>query len=354
MPRNKKEEIMKTKMLKMGYLLITSFICAGFLSSAYAGQTPALPKQASIATHLVGGIFHALGMGVAKVVTNHTPIRVVVKPTSGPFTYMPMLNTGEVEMGLPNSLDTKYAFDGSPILKYERTNNLRMLLPGGPNVGMIPIVARKDSGIKTIADLKGRRVTAGFSGNVVMALQMEGHLALGGLSWDDVVKVPVVDYKTALQAIRDGRAEACFGANYFAAATLELNEAVKLHPIPLDTSNPAYVKRFKELLPGFKIVEVKPTLWLPGPTTVTSYAINLVAYAGFSEDAGYLMVKTLYENYKELNAVGGAAEDWKPEYFCDPEPLIPYHPGTIRYYKEKGLWTPAMEKLQNELLAKAK
>ena len=189
---------MKTKMLKMGYLLITSFICAGFLSSAYAGQTPALPKQASIATHLVGGIFHALGMGVAKVVTNHTPIRVVVKPTSGPFTYMPMLNTGEVEMGLPNSLDTKYAFDGSPILKYERTNNLRMLLPGGPNVGMIPIVARKDSGIKTIADLKGRRVTAGFSGNVVMALQMEGHLALGGLSWDDVVKVPVVDYKTAL------------------------------------------------------------------------------------------------------------------------------------------------------------
>ena len=345
---------MEKKISKISYLLFTLLILAGFLSSAYAGQAVTLPKQASIVTHLIGGVFHALGMGIAKVVTNHTPIRVVVKPTSGSFTYMPMLNTGEVEMGLPNSLDTKYAFDGNPILNYERTNNLRMLLPGGPNVGMIPIVARKDSGIKTIADLKGKRVTGDFGGNVVIALQMEGHLALGGLTWKDVVKVPVVDYKTALQALRDGRAEAGFGGNYFGAATLELNEAVKLYPIPLETSNPAYVKRFKELLPGFKIVEVKPTMWLTSPTTVTSFPINLVAYAGFSEDAGYLIVKTLYENYKELNAVGGAAEDWKPEYFFDPEPLIPYHPGTIKYYKEKGLWTPALENIQKELLIKAK
>lgn len=346
---------MKKKIFKISFILFTLLVLSGFLSSAYvAAQAVTLPKQASIATHRIGGVFHALGVGIAKVLSSHTPIRVVVKPYSGPFTYMPMINTGEIEMGLPNSIDTKYAFDGNPILGYKRTNNERLLLPGGPNIGMIPIAARMDSGIKTIADLKGKRVTAGFSGNVVIALQMEGHLALGGLTWKDVAQVPMVDYKDALTAIKEGRVQAGFMGNYFGAATLELIEAVKLHPLPLDTSNPAYVKRFKELLPGFSIVEIKPTMWLTKPTTVTSFPINLVAHAGFSEEAGYLIVKALYEHYKELNAVGGAAEDWKPDVFFDPEPLIPYHPGTVKYYKEKGLWTAAMESIQKKLLEQAK
>ena len=333
---------------------IVLLVIAGFLSAGLAQPAVKLPKQASIGTHRVGGVFHALGVGMAKVLNKHTPIKVVVKPFSGPGTYMAMINTGEIDMGLPNSLDTKYAFDGNPILGYKKTNNERMLLPGGPNVGMIPIAARKDTGIRTIADLRGKRVAADFGGNPVIALEMEAHLALGGLTWGDVVKVPVVDYKDGLTAIREGRVDAGFMGNYFGAATLDLVQAVELFPIPLKPSKPEHLKRFTELLPGFKIVEIQPTMWLKEPTTVTSFPINLVGYAGFSQDAVYVIVKALYENYKEFNAVGGIAKTWKPDVFFDPDPLIPYHPGTVKYYKEKGLWTSEVEKIQKELLKKAK
>ena len=343
--------------MKLGRIIgigIVLLVIAGFLSAGLVQAAGKLPKQASIATHRVGGIFHAGGVGIAKVVANHTPLKIVVKPFSGPSTYMPMINTGEIDMGLPNALDTKYAFDGNPILRYKRMNHERLLLPGGMNVGMIPIAARKDSGIRTISDLKGKRVASDFGGHLVIALEMEAHLALGGLTWDDVVKVPVVDYKDGLRAIREGRVDAGFIGNYYGAATLDLLQAVELYPMPLDTSNPKYVKRFQELLPGFEIRTVQPTMWLKQPTTVVAFRINLVAYDGFSADAGYLIVKTLYENYKELNAVGGILKTWKPDLFFDPKPLIPYHPGAVKYYKEKGLWTSKLDKLQKELLEKAK
>jgi len=334
-------------------LLFTALI-GGFSLGSYAMAQSKLPAQTSIGSHRVGGSFHQAAVGIAKVLSSYTSVKVVVKPYSGPGTYMALLNNGEIDMGLPNSLDTKYAFEGNPLLYKERMVNERLLLPGGFNIGLMPIVPRKDSGIKTIADLKGKRVNSNFGGNRVISLQCQAVLALGGLTWDDVIKVPCVDMKSSVKNLREGRADAGFIGDYGQATTLELVEAVPLQALDYVAAKPEYQKRFNDLLPGFKIFTIEPVMWLKKPTTVLGYRVNFLANAQFSEEAAYVFVDTIYKHYKELNGLANMLKLWNPDVFFDPEPSVPYHKGTVRYYKEKGLWTDEVEKRQQELLAKAK
>lgn len=319
-------------------------------------SAPQPSKEVRLITHNVGGTFHTASVGVAKVISDNTPIKVVVIPTQGPLTYMPMLNSGEADIGFPNELDAYYGFVSNQELGYKQRNtNIRMLLPGG-NIppGLIPLVVRKDSPFKTIADLKGKRVAGGFSGNKIMWYQMQAHLALGGLEYKDVVEVPVTDYTAALTALRENRVDATFGGTYYGAATLELNAAIGLRVMPMDPGNPAYFKRFKELLPGFDAVKVGPDMWLTDPTYAFTYKTSLITNAQFSEDTAYTIVKCIYDNYQKVAALGGNVKTWEPKVFFNPEPNVPYHPGTVKYYKEKGIWTPAVDKIQADLMAKAK
>ena len=63
------------------------------------------------------------------------------------------------------------------------------------------------------------------------------------------------------------------------------------------------------------------------------------------------MVKVLGKNYKELGPVHPLLKEWTPERFVSKEARIPYHPGAIKFYRERGAWTDEMERLQKELLA---
>ena len=314
------------------------------------------PKQASLITHNVGGTFYSSSVGVAKVISDNTPIKVVVIPTQGPTTYMPMINSGEVDMGFPHDLDAYAGFTGNADMGYKQKNsNVRILVPGAMiPPGVSPIIVRKDSNIKTIADLKGKRVSGGFAGQRIPWYQIQAHLVLGGLDWKDVIEVPVADYSAGLAALREGRVDAAYGGSYFGAATLELNAAIGIRLLPVEVSNPERVKRFKEILPGWEIVLMQPDMWITEPSYVFTYKTSLIANANFNDETAYTIVKCVYDNYQAIAALGGNTKYWEPKAFFNPEPMVPYHNATIKYYKEKGLWTPAVEKIQNELLASAK
>ena len=125
--------------------------------------------------------------------------------------------------------------------------------------------------------------------------------------------------------------------------------------LPLDPS-PEAVRRIKEKFSGYP-VKVTPG---PGKTGVENeqylwaYDIYLIARDDLPDQAAYLVAKALWENYKDLGAIHVLLKDWTTDKFVSKEALIPYHPGTIRFYKEKGVWTDEMAKLQESLLAKKK
>jgi len=80
---------------------------------------------------------------------------------------------------------------------------------------------------------------------------------------------------------------------------------------------------------------------------------DIAVRADFPEDMAYLITKTLLESQKELTMVHSEGKEWTVSNTLKPPPA-PFHSGAIKYFKEKGLWTPDLEKFQEKLLRKGK
>lgn len=306
-----------------------------------------LPRNIGLGTHRVGLAYYGAGVGLAKVISENSPIKVVVKPFAGPNAWMPLLNSGDLEMGLLSGMDAGWAFHGGP--GYPRVNkNLRVLLKG--NLVDVIVVVRNSSDIRKLQDLKGRRLTSDYGGNVIVKRILTAYLASAGMGWNDVKRVPVPDVASGFQAVREGRADAAFGGSPITGALRELDAAVHLRALPFEES-PAALAKARELLPSATPVLLKKGNGiLRADVTALHYPNYLAASSKLSDDAAYEIVKTLWVHYKELHPIHPWLRGWVRERMFDPDPPAPYHPGAIRFFKEQGLWNATAEKNEERLL----
>ncbi|MFC1815663.1 TAXI family TRAP transporter solute-binding subunit [Thermodesulfobacteriota bacterium] len=328
-------------------------IVVGILLANSAKPAMGMRRAVALYTHNLGGTFNIAGVAIAKVVSSNSPIKMIVKPTSGPGFWLPLLNKGEGHIGITNALDAGWAWKGFSEYGLEKSPNIRMLLPGGEVSGSIDLIVRKDSNIHTIADLKGKRVAGGYKGAPACHRKILAQLRGSGLTYNDVIQVPVADYLSGLRALREGRADAVFGGSYISARNREINSAIGIRVLPIvDTSKPENAKIYDELLPGLHSVWTKKKGVLDkDQLTISQRLFNLLCYKGIDDDTVREIVHTLYTHYAKLPPLSSRLKSWVPEGFFDPDTRIPYHSGTIKYYKEIGVWTTAAEKRQKELLS---
>lgn len=312
----------------------------------------AQPKAVSIGTHPTGSMFNIIGNAAASVVAKNTAIRTTVKPMAGPVAWYPLLPTAEIDLGVVNNWDAEKGYLGQST--YQRLSGgkgfpLRLVAVTIPN--SISLVVSANSGITKIAELKGKRVAGNFPTPSLQA-QTEAILANGGLSFGDVKIVSVASPPGGVKAVIEGRADASGTATIGMPVIEELNARKGARFLPLEPARDA-VKRTNTRYPGYP-VKVTPG---PGKTGVDKemylwgYDIYLVCRAGLAEDSVYQMVKALWENYKELGPVHPLLKGWTPDRFVSKEARIPYHPGAVKFYRERGAWTDEMERVQKELLA---
>jgi TRAP-type uncharacterized transport system substrate-binding protein len=86
-------------------------------------------------------------------------------------------------------------------------------------------------------------------------------------------------------------------------------------------------------------------------TIVMGKDITLIAGMHLSDDVAYHITKALWENYKELAPIHPRLKFWTANRFASTRAVVPYHPGSITFYKEKGVWTKELEEHQKKLLA---
>src|SRR3989442_1941782 len=133
-----------------------------------------------------------------------------VQPYTGTSTMLPLLNTGEVDFGLVNAVDMGLSYRG-PNYKVGGRNpfphapNLRLVMRGSPLV--VGLLVRKDSPIKTIQDIKGKRVTGEYPAHLAVWYSTFGRLANAGLTWNDVKVVPVPAVNDGVDALVQGRTD---------------------------------------------------------------------------------------------------------------------------------------------------
>ena len=237
----------------------------------------------------------------------------------------------------------------------ERTwgpQEIRILSLNHADTGTVLITA-KDAGIKTLADLKGKRV-AWVAGAPALNMSILAHLRFANLTWDDVQKIEFGGYAASQDALLGNQVDAAY-VNTSAAGAYRLETSPRgLHYPPIPHNDDAGWKRLNEVLPyyqrrsftkGALVSPEKPLEAGGGPYPL------MIAYKSQKDDVAYEMTKIMYDLFPKYKDAAPGAEGWA----MDRQALAwvaPYHEGAIRYYKEVGAWKPEHQKNNDEMVAR--
>ena len=308
--------------------------------------TAAEQRSATLATHAVGSLYNAIGTGIATVVSRHTPMTVRVQPFAGPPAWLPSMDTGETDMGVLTSADAVTSYKG--IILYKKPyKNTRILVVGGSL--QLGFYVPKESSIETVADLKGKRIPTDYPGTPIVRLSSTAALATAGLTYNDIVKVPVSDLQSGAQAFMEGRTD----AGWHSAGSPAVEEAnarrggVKFISV---ISTPEGAKKMADVYPGSypSVLKAGAATGVVKDSTLLTNDIYLVTSKEFSDQAAYEVVKALWEYNPELGVAYPALKEWRRERMVSKDAFIPYHPGAVKFFKEKQVWSKEMEALQTK------
>ena len=201
----------------MKSLRILAYFCvAALLSGTARAQT------IGIVTTPAGSYSNSAGAAVAKVLVDKAQLRVVVQPQAS--TGFEEVETGAAQFNMSNSFDaTFYATGTGEYQAMGPHKNLRLVAALIPY--RVALHVRADSDIKTIADLKGKRLSSGFNAQKTIGRIIEAHLETSGLSYKDVTSVPTPNVVRQADDFKAGKVDALFFA-LGSAAIKEANASV--------------------------------------------------------------------------------------------------------------------------------
>jgi uncharacterized protein len=212
---------------------------------------------------------------------------------------------------------------------------------------MVPITTaayvRKDSPIKSLADLRGRRISVGYRAQKAVQRVVLAQLATVGLSEKDVTGVLAHNIVQAADDFAAGKTDAF----WFALGSGKVKQVaasvggIRALPVP---STPEAVVQMKKYVPGSYPLVVQPSRNLDGitePISVMAYDVVLFTRADLADDTVYKITKAVHGNKKDMAAVFRALNGFEPDQMAKRYDHLEYHPGAIKFFKEQGLWPPA-------------
>ena len=285
-----------------------------------------------------GTLANAMMSAIAKVASQKEKVAAVVQTHAGPTQYLPLLNRGELDFANANAFDAHLGRLG--IESFSAPNpNLRMAAVIFPL--RQSILVRKDSPIKTLADLKGKRVAGEYQGQRTLAILLAGVLATGGMTPKDVQIVPAPNVLRGLDELGRGAAQASLAALEMPKVKELQSQMSGVRFIAL-SNTPQGVAAMQKIAPPAYISEVKPSAAQTGidePTGVQAFDYVLLTRAAAPDEIVYKVVKAMYENKPDLEAVIPGFREFAPDRMAKKS-TVEYHPGAIKFYTEKGVWPP--------------
>jgi TRAP transporter TAXI family solute receptor len=314
-------------------------IAASAMAAAIACAAPASAQMYGFGTGKQGSFTYSAGAAIAKVASDNG-MNLRLQPYSGQSAFVPGVNAGEIEFGIANELETHYAVTGTAIYKGKPQPDLRVVAILTPLYS--EMFVRKDSDIKTLAELKGKRVATDYVSQRVLHVLTQGELANGGLTVNDIQKVPVPNVVGGADQLAQGKADAFM----FAIGSGKVSEVDAqvggLRVLPVDPSKAA-MDRMRKFIPvayARKLEPGKGRLGVVGPTWV--YVIDFLVLVNKKvPDADvYKLAKILHDNKAGLAASFGALNGFDPARMAKDMGQAQIHPGALKYYKEIGQWPP--------------
>ena len=287
----------------------------------------------TVLTGGTSGVYYPMGVALSQVYGKAMPgSKTSAQVTKASAENLNLLQAGRGEIAFTLGDALNEAWKGNEEAGFKTPlKKLRTIAAIYPNY--IQIVANADSGIKTLADLKGKRVAVGApkSGTELNARDI---FKGAGMSYKDFAKVEYLPFGESVELMKNRQLDATLiSAGLGVAAIRDLATSVKIVivPVPADV-----VAKIGEA--AYQSGTVPANTYNGQTEAVATVAIQnfLVSHEGVSTDAAYKMTKAIFEHLPELQAAHAAAKAITRENAAKAPPA-PLHPGAEKYYKEVGL-----------------
>jgi TRAP transporter TAXI family solute receptor len=317
---------------------IVTLFATGFAALALSGGLAAAQKPMGFATLPAGTLNYTTASAIAKVLKEKGGMNVLVQPTAGDAVILPMVNRNEAEIGITNILEVVDAVSGAA--KIGKQPNLRLI--GVPHTFRGTFWVKKDSPMKTIADLKGHPTPVGYPAMLTIDRLARAILATGGLTEKDISPVPVPNVVAGANAFANGTVDNFFFA-FGAPKVREVDATVGgIRALVIPASGlPAAQKIFAY---GY-LTKAVPNPFFVGvsqPMDVYAWDNLLVTNDKVPDDVIYKIIDTLVHNTNDLVAVQPALRGFSAQNLYVNYDL-PYHSGALKYFKDHHITAKAIK-----------
>ena len=304
------------------------------LGALMAGS--AMAQNISIATGGTGGVYYPLGGGMAAVLSKNIPgLQATAEVTGGSVDNLKLISTGKPYLGMVMSDAAQDALRGVDKFNGNKVP-LKTLMVMYPN--RMHVVSIEGKGVSKMSDLKGKRVSTGAPGSAteVMAFRL---IEAVGLDKDKDMKRERLSVAESVNALKDGKIDAFFwvgGLPTAAVTDLANTPGTKIKMIDHAEAVAAMNKKYGNLY----VEDVIPKTTYSGMQADNKQAtvMNiLVVHESMSEQTAYNIVKTIFDKRDDMIAVHKESENFKYENQKTAASPIPFHPGALKYFKEKGV-----------------
>lgn len=320
-------------------MLKTTMLTAGSLALVLGLNGAAMAQEqqfVSIGTGGVTGVYYPTGGAICRLVNKDRKehgIRCSVESTGGSIYNINTIRGGELEFGVAQSDWQFHAYNGTS--KFEDQGpfeNLRAVFSVHPEP--VTILARADSGIENITDVKGKKVNIGNPGSGTRGTWEVMEEALGW-SRDDLLLAAELKSAETSAALCDGKIDAYFWLVGHPSALTQ--ETLSTCEANLVNATGAEIDKLVADNPYYRAATIPAGMYNNDADVNTfGVAATFVTSADVSEEAVYVVVKAVFENFEDFKKLHPAFANLKEEEMVGEAISAPLHPGAEKYYKERG------------------
>jgi TRAP transporter TAXI family solute receptor len=316
------------KLIRSAFIVRTLALCL----LPFAAQA----QNYSIATGGTGGVYYPLGGGMAAVFSKHIPgMQATAEVTGGSVANLQLIGTGKPYIALTqadaaiDAVKGQDKFSGKPV----PVRTLAVLYPN-----RLHVVSIEGTGVTKIADLKGKRVSTGSGGSAteVFAFRV---IEAAGLDKDRDMKRERLGVAESVNALKDRKIDAFFwvgGLPTAAVTDLASSPGVKIRMIDIAHLVPAMTKKYGNIYIK-DVIQKSVYKGMETDNQAATVTNLLVVHQNMDDQTAYKIVKAVFDHRDELIRVHKEAENIKLENQKAEASSIPWHPGAVKFFAEKGI-----------------
>lgn len=335
--------------LAMGGIISSLILFSCAVPAMAQSPKAGLPKTLILAGPPTAGTNFILAVGFANHIRKHTGISVSVEPTAGGVGQAELIFRGAANISQIVDWDAYCAYNGFDA--FAKIGKVDIILLQQGRKYQSGVLVRKDSPYKSIKDLRGKKIWALVPGDLSWEKQARAVFAAEGLDPDkDITLLKAVGAAEMYKNLAEGRGDAVCCA-IGGARDIDFHATVGGRRLGLSEWGPEALRRARKEYPICSIGSFKamPIAGVEKDLVTVAYGNSLMISGKHSDELAYTLVSAILEHHDELIPV----HEWMKEWNLDAavkNPVLPYHPGAIKYYKEKGVWTAELDKVQEQII----